>query len=228
MSIEQKANSEDGIVINHLWEKIGEGSFALWNNPHFYVLTKEKKSEEEDDWVSVPLTTTKMAEELKWTTRTVRKVINSLSLCAKGLPPLVKVGPKPYRVIFFDPEKMEKRLREFVVDYEPRKILKLAKEKLGGAGQQKLPVENEVTEVTQVTDKIHGNDQGGREKTEKNDDIPCAGSVTSVTSVTEKIAIACGSCEFFHAKNCVHEKPELIQRTATYASSCKNYRGKSA
>jgi len=216
LKIEQKANSEDGTVINYLWEKIGEGGFALWNNPHFYVLTKEKK-EGEDDGVPVPLTTAKMAEELKWTTRTVRKVINSLSLCAKGLPSVIYVGKKSWRVIFFDPEKMEKRLREFVVDYEPKKILKLAEEKLKGAGQQQLIPKQTLTQITEITDKIHGNNS---EETNNSKDIPCAGSVISV------ISVRADSCEFWHTPKCTAAVPSAVFEHDTCPRTCKNYRRK--
>lgn len=224
LKIEQKANSEDGTIINHLWEKIGEGSFALWNNPHFYVLTKEKTGEGEDDWIPVPLTTTRMSDELKWTTRTVRKVVNSLSLCAKGLPSTIKVGNKTWRVIFFDPEKMEKRLREFVVGYEPKKILKLAGEKLG-VGQQKLPTEEKVTEVTQDTDIIHGDNLEETKEAEVPEDTPYARSVTSVSSVTEgrHIGLRADSCEFWRTTKCTAGVPSAVFPDTPCPETCKNY-----
>jgi len=42
-----------------------------------------------------------------------------------------------------------------------------------------------------------------------------------------EISVTCGSCEFFHTKKCVMERPELIQPSAAYASSCRNYKPRS-
>jgi len=42
-----------------------------------------------------------------------------------------------------------------------------------------------------------------------------------------EITVTCGSCEFFHTKKCVMERPELIQPSATYAATCSNYRPRS-
>jgi hypothetical protein len=176
LKVEQKSNSEDGMLINALWEK---GLFAVYsgipNNEHYYFQTKEYDDEDEKTSV-IPLTIGAMAEEFKSTSRKIRKVLNSLSLCAAGLPRVIKVGNKTYRVIFFDPPKFEKRLREFVIDYKPYEIF----EKLG------LEKPKTVTQVTHVTDPAHGRKQldGFLSRGEENE--PCVGSVTSVTSVTGK------------------------------------------
>ena len=42
-----------------------------------------------------------------------------------------------------------------------------------------------------------------------------------------EITVTCGSCEFFHTRKCVMERPELVQPSATYAASCSNYRPRS-
>lgn len=169
LKVEQKANSEDGVLINALWEK---GLFAQYsgfaNNEHYYFQTQEH---EDDDSVNViPLTISTLAEEFKATSRNIRKILNSLNLCACGLPRVVKVGNKSCRVIFFDPSKFEKRLREFVADYEPFGLYKI------------LGLEKPVTEVTQVTHPTCSLDQFAGKKDEEE---LHAGTVTSVTCVTD-------------------------------------------
>jgi hypothetical protein len=172
LKVEQKANSEDGVVINAFWEK---GLFALWSgidgNEHYYFQTHEY--DDEKGISVIPLTVGAFADEFKTTTRNLRKTLNSLKLCAAGLPRVIKVGSKTYRVIFFDPPKLEKRLREFVVDYEPFKLYEL----LG------LEKPKTVTQVTQVTDPTRDTKQldGFLGK------ALCAASVTSVTSVTKDL-----------------------------------------
>jgi hypothetical protein len=171
LKVEQKSNSEDGTLLNSLWEK---ELFAVYsgipNNEHYYFQRKE--FDEDDNSVSViPLTISTLAEEFKSTSRNIRKTLTSLNLCAAGLPKVIKVGKKTYRVIFFDPPKFEKRLREFVIDYKPYELY----EKLG------LEKPKSVTQVTEVTDKTYGSKLlDGFLKNELH-----AGSVTSVTSVTE-------------------------------------------
>jgi hypothetical protein len=170
LKVEEKSTSEDGMVVNYLWEKIQDGLFECWNNPIYYVLQKhevatEKVGEREvEKDIKIPLTISALAERFKWTARTARKVIRGLALCREGLPNVVKVGGRAYRVIFFDPRKLEKRLREFVVDYEPNSLLK------------------KVTEVTQVTLPLYGSIEK-HEELQKNE--PYKQSVTCVTSVTE-------------------------------------------
>jgi ribosomal protein L40E len=170
LKIEEKSTSEDGLVVNYLWEKIQEGLFECWNNPIFYVLQKreivrEKVGEVETEReVKIPLTTTGLAEHFKWSPRTARKVIRGLALCRENLSNRIKVGGRTYRVILFDPRKLEKRLREFVVDYEPNSLLKM------------------VTLVTEVTLPLYGSVEKQEEEQRKNK--PYKESVTSVTSVT--------------------------------------------
>ena len=178
LKIEQKSNSEDGTVVNLIWEKVSEGKFAVWNNPHYYVMTKA-----EDEVTPIPLTTSKIADDLKWSTRTVRKVINSLGMCGKGLPSRITVGNKSWRVIFFEPTKLDRRLKEFVVDYEPKKLFNL----IEGKGFQTV-LDEKMTQVTQVTDTTHG-DIPSKENASR------AGSVTSVTSVTQQSQEICFLCD---------------------------------
>jgi hypothetical protein len=158
-------------VVNYLWEKIQDGFFECWNNPIFYVLQKrdvfrEKVGEKEEveREIKVPLTTTGLAEHFKWSPRTARKVVRGLALCRQNISNFVKVGNKSYRAIFFEPSKLEKRLREFVVDYKPNSLLQM------------------VTQVTEVTLPLYGSVEKQEEQL-KNE--PYKESVTSVTSVTE-------------------------------------------
>lgn len=205
LKIVQKAESEDGVVVNYLWERISEGLFALWNNPHFYVLNKEKRGDGEDDWEAVPLTAARIAEDLKWTTRAVRKVINSLNLDSKDLPSRIKVGNKAYRVIFFNPERLEKRLKEFVVDYKLGKIFEIVKEKLGVTGQQKLEV-GDGSDASDTSNYIYSQQKEGQEIGENGESLYIGETVTSVTSVTNRFEISihkCGECKYWRAGKCL-------------------------
>jgi hypothetical protein len=172
LKVEQKSNSQDGTLLNSLWEK---ELFAMYsgipNNEHYYFQRKE--FDDDDKSVSVvPLTISVLAEEFKSKSRNIRKTLTSLNLCAAGMPKVIKVENKTYRVIFFDPPRFEKRLREFVIDYEPYELY----DKLG------LEKPKTVTQVTQVTDKTCGSKLlNGFLENELH-----AGSVTSVTSVTKE------------------------------------------
>jgi hypothetical protein len=171
LKVIEKANSEDGIIVNALWET---GLFAQYsgmpNNEHYYF---QVLAEEDDKEVPKPLTVTSFADQFKMKPRDLRKILNSLNLCAAGLPRVIKVGSKSSRVIFFDPPKFEKRLKEFVVDYKPYDIY----DKLGLAKPQP------VTEVTQVTPGMHDTNSLASYLGEN---APCSPAVTSVTCVTKK------------------------------------------
>jgi hypothetical protein len=169
LKVEQKSNSEDGMLLNALWEK---GLFARYsgipNNEHWFF---EREVSDGEGVSVVPLTISALAEEFKSSSRNMRKALTSLNLCAAGLPKVIKVGSKTWRVVFFDPPRFEKRLREFVIDYKPYELY----EKLG------LEKPKPVTQVTEVTDKTCGSKQVSL----LGENELHAGTVTSVTSVTE-------------------------------------------
>ncbi len=75
----------------------------------------------------------------------------------------MKVDGRTQRVIFFDPARLEKRLREFVVNYKP----------------------NTVTEVTGVTDFKPSVQDSPLFNCGTKNDAPLKKTVTSVTSVTD-------------------------------------------
>jgi len=64
------------------------------------------------------------------------------------------------------------------------------------------------------------------ENSENNENSEKEGGEEKVNK-EKKIGVTCGSCEFFHTKKCVMERPDLIQPYATYAESCPNYRPRS-
>jgi len=123
-----KAQSDDGVMINVLWEKI-ESDFFAQHNTLYYMAKKEQYEGADGEKLerTKPLTTTALGESLKRSSRDIRKILTSLNLAPKNAPPRFRVGKRSYRGIFFDPKKMEKRLREFVVSYEKNSLY----EKLG-------------------------------------------------------------------------------------------------
>jgi len=133
LKVQQKATSDDGALVNLLWEKVEDGLFAVWNNPHHYFLTRKEVTETDGREIDlgIPLTTKAVSEELKWSAQHARKVVSSLNLSPKELPAVVKIGGRSYRPLFFLPDKLEKRLREFVVGYEPGSVYKRVTEVTG-------------------------------------------------------------------------------------------------
>ena len=183
LKVEQKANSEDGVLINTLWEK---ESFAKYSGlpgheRYFFQHTIQVKDEdtEGEHENTIPLTISSLAEELRTQSRDVRKILNSLSLCGSGQPRVIKVGNKNYRVIWFEPSKFEKRLSEFVVDYEPWELY----------GKLGLPKPG-ATLATDATDKTCGSGKPGSDGIDKYlgqpENQPHAGSVACVAAVAEK------------------------------------------
>ncbi|MDD3792821.1 MAG: hypothetical protein PHY74_06790 [Candidatus Bathyarchaeota archaeon] len=143
LKIEEKTNSMDGLLVNYFWEKISEGLFKHWqSNTHFFL--DQGGVEEQDDREHLdckPLTTSDLALHFKWSSQSIRKAIKSLNIASSGLPPFIKEGGKSYRVIFFETERLEKRLKEFIVDYVPKSVFQT----------QNLVGDRLVTEVTGVT-----------------------------------------------------------------------------
>ncbi len=123
---EMKANSDDGMVINQIWQRIEAGLFDI-HNRKYYVRNKfydEEKEVEQD----IPLQASAIASNLKLSAKDVRKIVTSLNIGPENAPTFMLEAGKSYRPLFFDPLKLEKRLKEFVVDYEKGKLLKLVEE----------------------------------------------------------------------------------------------------
>jgi len=122
-----KAQSEDGVIINALWEKIEADLWGIHNNLYYVGAEKQnyKGADGEALELIIPLTTTKLAESTKFSSKKVRKIITSLNIEPDNKPARFRVGRYSYRGIFFEPSKLEKRLREFVVDYEKFELYKV-------------------------------------------------------------------------------------------------------
>ncbi|MEM3826094.1 MAG: hypothetical protein QXO47_10785 [Thermoproteota archaeon] len=156
---EVKAMSKDGIIINTLYEFWRENLMGEHNGIKYFAKNKIKHPKTNED-LFVPLQTSDLAEQIRWSTREVRNVINSLQFHPRQeqLPKLVRID-RVYRPIWFDEGRLRTRFMEFVPDYEPTE-------------------ESSVTSVTSVTDNVGAADlvagcvQSGK-------------SVTNVTSVTE-------------------------------------------
>jgi len=122
--IKMKANSQDGIIVNFLWERIQEGLFDKWLN-YYYVAFEIVGEGEGKVRTRVPLSAKDAAELLGWLPKSVRKVVDSLNLAPEEAPNVIRVGDRAYRPIFFDPKRLEKLLREFVVGYEKGHLFKI-------------------------------------------------------------------------------------------------------
>lgn len=162
--VEEKANSMDGLIINYLWEKINDRLFENWRPNIFYILENRKIETENqvEKEEKTALTTKHLAEQFKWSPQGIRKAIASLSIAEKGLSNSVKVNGHTQRVVFFDPARIEKRLREFVVDYVPNAVTEVTGVTVSTRDIPKSPLFNccqkpseqrgkSVTSVTSVT-----------------------------------------------------------------------------
>ena len=152
LKVEQKATSEDGIMVNLLFERVNEGFASLYNGK--YYITGEDKA---------PLTASKIAESLNWSSKEIRKVIKSLNLIDNA-PDRIKIDKKTYRPVFFETDRLEKRCRDFVIAYEQNSILKV----LG------LVKDSQTSIIDSLGDTLQG--------------TPRPESVTSGTSVTKSLA----------------------------------------
>jgi len=170
-----RAQSDDGMMVNFLWEKIETGLWGLHNG--FYYVGSEKETyvgvDEEEYEKVIPLTTSKISELLgqKITSRSIRKNITGLNIDPENAPTRIRLSQKIFRPILFDVIKMEKRLREFVVEYQNNTLY------------EKLELPKPVTHVTDVTDNVTGGLDQYTKKTKK--PLEREASVTTVTSVTK-------------------------------------------
>jgi uncharacterized protein YkuJ len=169
MRREVRAQCDDGVIVNLLWDKVLDGLYSQYNGRHF-VLSERIKDPETKEVKEIPLQTSEMKDILGWTTRKVRSVIHSLQLIDVPVPKVIHLTSGTYRPIFFSPTRLVKRAEDFDPDFE--ESIKRLREDL-----------KSVTLVTDVTDNITASGKQS-EQTEKPE--PENKSVTSVTSVTNQ------------------------------------------
>ena len=144
---EVRAASTDGLVVNAFWNRIEEGLVGHYNLA-LYVggekLSEKGINGEETSYVE-PLTTSKLAEDLRWSSASaLRRVVHALQLAENIPADKIKVGRKGYNPIWFSPSKFEPLLKDFVVDYEGGALERV----LIGAGLDVLPAsEPELSEL---------------------------------------------------------------------------------
>lgn len=118
---EVRAASTDGIIVNALWGRIEEGLFGQFNRSLYVGREKVKEKDvggEESAYVE-PLTTSDLAESLKWSSASaLRRVVHGLQLHEKPPSDKIRVGKKVFNPIWFESAKVEPLLRDFVTDYE--------------------------------------------------------------------------------------------------------------
>ena len=74
--------------------------------------------------VPIALIASKIKERTGIEHKTIRKSLNSLNMTPGDAPERARIGKRSDRVIWFIPEKLEKHLREFVIDYEINQLYK--------------------------------------------------------------------------------------------------------
>jgi hypothetical protein len=162
MRREVRAQSDDGTIVNLLWEKFMEGLYSQ-RNGNYFVLSERVKDPTTKELKEIPLQTSEVKDLLGWTSRKVRFVIHSLQLVDGTDPPKLLRLDRVYRPIYFTPKRLITRAEDFDPDF-PESVKNVPKEF--------------VTDVTDVTDYITGS---GKDKPEPEPEVK---SVTSVTSVT--------------------------------------------
>lgn len=139
--VEAKANSMDGLIVNSLWEKVSEGLIEPYRPRIFYVLESQTVEIKEGKEIErkTALTAKNVGDAFHWSPRSIRSALDSLGIAEKGLPSVLKVDGKSSRVIFFNPRRLEKRLREFVVNYEPDKVIEITGDNVYASSGGKNP-----------------------------------------------------------------------------------------
>jgi hypothetical protein len=137
-----KAQSDDGLLINYIYEKIqpneeapdGKKLFESYLDGRAYYLyykneiVVEKafvngKEIEQEKEIKVPLTTSLIGSELGWNNpKEIRKKLDAL-LHVEDLPETVRISGKKARAVFFRPGPLVKLCKEFVLDFDEDKGL---------------------------------------------------------------------------------------------------------
>jgi hypothetical protein len=131
---EVRATSTDGVIINALWERLDAGLIGAWNGRP-YVGGEKMKDPGTKEEVTYPLTTSELAEALKWRATDIRRVISSLQITPDDAPHFpILVGSRKCRAIFFNPGKLEVLLADFVPDYREETLGDRLKEFVSATG----------------------------------------------------------------------------------------------
>jgi len=164
MRREVRAQSDDGTIVNLLWEKFVEGLYSQ-HNGNYFILSERIKDPTKKEEKEIPLQTSEIKDHLGWTARKIRSVLHSLQLVDGADPPKVLYLDRAYRPVYFSPKRLIARAEDFVPDFEE--------------SVKKIPKEF-ITLITDITDKIT---DSGKDKPEPK---PESKSVISVISVMKQ------------------------------------------
>jgi hypothetical protein len=139
---EVKSLSPDGVILGYLWTRIEEGLVDSHNGR--YYVGKERLKAEKEEYV-IPLQTSDMEEDLNWKAKELRRSIHSLQLTSELCPDQVRIGAKKYRPIWVSLDRLEGRLYDFVLTFDPEKL----REAFGVEGEDPSQREN-VVQLVQV------------------------------------------------------------------------------
>ena len=126
MRREVRAQSDDGIIVNLLWEKVLEGLYSQ-HNGHYFVLSERIKDPVTKELKDVPLQVSEIKEHLGWTARKARSVIHSLQLTETSPPKMIYLD-RGYRPIYFSPHRLVVRAEDFDPDFDIEAVKKLGQE----------------------------------------------------------------------------------------------------
>jgi hypothetical protein len=127
-----KAQSKDGVIVNALWDRLTDGLFDTHDG--FYFAGKEKAKGLDREDAVIPLSTSDLADQLKWKAKEVRSVLHSLQIAPIEAPQQARIAGMKSRPIYFEPSRLEQHFADFVVDYSADKFTEL------GFLQRKLSV----------------------------------------------------------------------------------------
>jgi hypothetical protein len=149
----RKATSIDGQIINYVWDKLDNKLFEI-HEGRYFILERNKVYIDDQGKEKIdkkPLIATNIKEHLGLGYKTIRKVWDSVNVTPDDVPDRIRVGDRTHRVFWFKPDRLEKMLREFVLDYDPYSLY----DRLG-IERPEEPDES-VTGLTDVT----GSGEGG-------------------------------------------------------------------
>lgn len=176
----RKAASIDGQLVNYVWEKLESELFDI--EATYYYILKEHRVEKANDIekeIKTPLTASHIKDDIGLGYKTIRKVWDSVNVSPDDAPERIRIGSRVWRVLWFDPLRLDKMLREFVVDYEPLSLY----DKLG----LPRPGVESVTGVTGVTDTRGGGAPPEIVQSTLTKGDPPSGEVSQVSQVSQNL-----------------------------------------
>jgi hypothetical protein len=220
-----KSMTNDGVMVNLIWDKVSQKYFDM-HNGMFWVGKKDEASSS-----IVPLTATDIAEDLKWGAKWARTVVKSLSLVNMEGTRQLRINGRAFNnPIYFNTQRLEIHLEDFVPDYKRGQLVEAIRE----AEKERSVAFKEAGQSLLLPNESHETHEGeiSLDSLDSWDSTHSYGAYSSASTLNPKSDSPSSGTNIFDENTCAYcgksGRVLLVREDGKYHTGCRSKRMHSA